>query len=70
MGVVHTDEGWFPATNVRVLTSSLWFDFYIYYGVAPSSVDRRIIDRAATLLSTDDVWNRKDDRNCPKSPQP
>ncbi len=35
--------------------------------VPPSAVDLRILQKAAALLSNDAVWNRADDRRCPRS---
>ncbi|MGB6985402.1 MAG: hypothetical protein WBD74_05410 [Candidatus Aquilonibacter sp.] len=64
-GVLHTDEGWFPATNIRLSSADLRFDLFSYYQVSPSSLDQKIVQRAAVLLSNTTIWNRQDDRKCP-----
>jgi hypothetical protein len=42
------------------------FRFDAAHEVPPNELDRLIVQRAASLLSRDTVWNRKDDRNCPR----
>lgn len=64
-GVLRTDEGWFPAANIRLSSADLRFDLFSYYQVSPSSLDQKIVQRAAALLSNTAVWNRQDDRKCP-----
>jgi hypothetical protein len=64
-GVLHTDEAWFPVTNIRVSDKVLQFEIYTFYQVVPSSLDQRIVERAKTLLATNGTWNRHDNRQCP-----
>jgi hypothetical protein len=64
-GVLRTLYGWFPVTQASATPSSLAFDVDTAHEIAPSDIDEKIIARAAEILSTDAVWNRADNRNCP-----
>jgi hypothetical protein len=35
--------------------------------LAPSELDRKIVQRASAILSSNTVWNRADNRKCPAS---
>lgn len=65
LGVLQSDEGWFPATGIHMSNGNLQFDLFTAFQVAPTSVDQRIVRRAAMLLANTSAWNRSDDRNCP-----
>jgi hypothetical protein len=43
------------------------FDLYAFYQISPSALDRKIVQRAAALLSIAAAWNRADNRECPKN---
>jgi hypothetical protein len=64
-GAIRTQFGWFPVSHFVAATDSLHLDIDSSREVAPSSVDREIVERAAQILSSDRVWNRADDRHCP-----
>ncbi|HEX3809313.1 MAG TPA: hypothetical protein VHW02_06395 [Rhizomicrobium sp.] len=64
-GVLRTEYGWFPASNIAVAPDNLRFDLDGVREVAPSTVDADILRRAAAILSSDAVWNRADNRKCP-----
>jgi hypothetical protein len=66
-GILRTEAGWFPVTNFRALPGKLMFDLYAFYQISPSTLDRRIVQRAAALLSNTATWNRVDNRECPKN---
>jgi hypothetical protein len=57
--------GWFPVTNLAVSPSNLTFDVDTSRDVPPNDVDRAIVVRAQTILSSPAVWNRADNRKCP-----
>ena len=64
-GVLRTEFGWFPVSGYAASAGSLKFAIDAAHEVPPSELDRRIIERANAILSSDAVWNRKDDRRCP-----
>lgn len=64
-GILRTLYGWFPIANMRAASSSLAFDIDAAREAAPSDIDEKIVRRASELLSTDAVWNRADNRDCP-----
>jgi len=63
-GVLRTPYGWFPVSAFARATSTLRFHVDSQE-VAPSSIDRQIVQRAAAILSSAAVWNRMDNRKCP-----
>ena len=66
-GILRTEYyGWFPVTNFS-MSPSLRFVFDNAHEVAPNALDRRIIQRAAAILSSEKVWNRRDNRICPNN---
>ena len=65
-GVLRTIYRWIPVTHFHADAKALRFDFDPAALVEPSALDRDIIRRAAAMLSSDAVWNRNDDRKCPK----
>lgn len=63
-GVLRTEYGWFPVSRFK-LNSTLSFDLDSSHEVKPSNLDFEIVRKAAEILSTDGVWNRDDNRECP-----
>jgi hypothetical protein len=66
-GVLRTIYGWFYATNIAMSAQGLTFDVDSTHEVPPNDLDREIVQRAATMLSSTSVWNRNDNRECPAS---
>ena len=65
-GVLRTIYRWVPVTQFHVDAKVLRFDFDPKALVEPSALDRDIIRRASMTLSSDALWNRQDNRRCPK----
>jgi hypothetical protein len=63
-GVFRTVYGWFYATNIVETPQGLRFDLDTTREVAPNDLDREIVQRAAAILSSEQVWNRNDNRRC------
>lgn len=63
-GVLRTVYGWFYATNIVTTAQGLTFDVDTAHEVEPNDLDREIVQRAAAILSSTSVWNRKDNRQC------
>lgn len=63
-GVLRTTYGWFPVSNFVLSTNTLQFQFDSSHEIPPSELDRKIVQRAAAILSSDAVWNRADNREC------
>ena len=64
-GVIRTYNGWFPVTAYRRSGSSLYFQMDTLNEIPAGALDREILERAAKILSSDSVWNRADNRECP-----
>jgi hypothetical protein len=64
-GVARTYAGWFPITGFSVSDGAIRFQLDGKQEVPPNAVDREILERAATIITSDAVWNRADDRKCP-----
>ena len=64
-GVARTYAGWFPVAAFRVSDGAIQFQLDGKHEVPPNAVDREILDRAASMITSDAVWNRADDRKCP-----
>jgi hypothetical protein len=64
-GILRTEYGWAPITDFTASSATLQFNIYAYYQIAPNALDRKIVQRAAVLLSTEAAWNRADTRKCP-----
>ena len=65
MGVARTYAGWFPISGFRVANGAIQFQLSGKQEVPPNAVDREILERAANIITSDEVWNRADDRECP-----
>jgi hypothetical protein len=63
-GVLRTEYGWFPVSGFSATASELRFQVDASHEVAPSGLDRQIVERAAAILSSDTAWNRADNRRC------
>ena len=64
IGVLRTADGWFHISQFRQSAEAIRFRLDPTEQVAPSGLDRHIIQRAASLLSTEAKWDRADDRLC------
>jgi hypothetical protein len=63
-GVLRTEYGWFAVTHFAS-SPTLSFDLDASHEVKPNALDQKIVREAADLLSTEAVWNRADNRECP-----
>jgi hypothetical protein len=63
-GILRTAIGWFPVSGFSANSLNATFDLDTAHQVAPSALDRRIIERAAVILQNPLVWNRADNRVC------
>ncbi|MHB1206092.1 MAG: DUF6197 family protein [Rhodospirillaceae bacterium] len=63
-GVLRTAYGWLPVTRFKA-APRLSLEVDASHQVAPTSLDRSIVKRAAEILSTAEAWNRADNRKCP-----
>jgi hypothetical protein len=63
-GILRTQYGWAPVTHFTASPATLRFNLYAYYQIAPNELDRQIVQRAAALLSSEQTWNRADNRQC------
>jgi hypothetical protein len=63
-GILRTEYGWAPITAFTASLQTLQFNLYAYYQIAPNALDRKIVQRAAALLSAERAWNREDNRKC------
>lgn len=64
-GILQTVDGWFPVKNYGATEDAISFDADGQGEVPPNRLDLKIIARAKEILSSDAVWNRKDNRKCP-----
>lgn len=55
---------WLPVAAAAIRTNTLAFDLNPGKTVPPSDLDRKIVERAAAILSNEAVWDRADDRKC------
>jgi hypothetical protein len=65
-GVLRTVYGWFAVTQFAS-SRTLSFDLDASHEVRPNALDQKIVRKAAAILSTEAVWNRADNRECPTS---
>lgn len=63
-GVLRTVYGWFAVSSFS-FSRKLTFLLDASHEVKPDSLDRKIVLRAATILSAESAWNRADNRKCP-----
>lgn len=64
-GVMRAYNGWFPVSGFSRRGSAVRFKIDTVQQVAPNALDREILVRAAKIISSDAVWNRADNRQCP-----
>jgi hypothetical protein len=64
-GVIRTYQGWFPVTGFSVDATAMHFQFDGKHQVPPNALDKEILERASTVITSDAVWNRADNRECP-----
>ena len=65
-GVIRTYQGWFPVTGFSVNATAMQFQFDGKHEVPPNALDKEILEHASTVIASDAVWNRADDRKCPR----
>lgn len=63
-GVIRTYNGWFPVTGFTLKDSTLQFRFDHSHEVPANDLDRKILERASAIITSDAVWNRADNRRC------
>jgi hypothetical protein len=63
-GVFRSPLGWFAVSGFVQARDTLKFDLDVTGQVPPNDLDRAVVQRAASILSSDAVWNRADDRVC------
>jgi hypothetical protein len=64
-GLIRTYQGWFPVTGFSNTADTMHFQFDGQHEVPPNAVDREILERASTVITSEAVWNRADNRQCP-----
>jgi hypothetical protein len=64
-GIIRTEFGWYTVSGFAASPAALQFDIDTSHEVAPNELDRQIVQRAATILSSTSTWNRADTRRCP-----
>jgi hypothetical protein len=64
-GVLRTEYGWFPVSGYTSSAASLTFQVDASREVAPSELDRRVVQSADAILASASAWNRADNRRCP-----
>ena len=64
-GVIRTYEGWFPVTGFSATADTIRFQFDGKHEVPANAVDREILERASSVIASEAVWNRADNRQCP-----
>jgi hypothetical protein len=62
----RTAFGWFEITNWSHNEKEITFSMHPDRHVRPSDLDFSIIERAKNILSSVEVWNKEDNRKCPK----
>jgi hypothetical protein len=68
-GIAKTPFGWFSLQSAQRKNELLSLTIVANNQLPPTQDDIRIIQRAAALLSGEEVWNREDNRTCPPNPQ-
>jgi hypothetical protein len=63
-GVLRSQDGWFAVSHFSKSGQVMRFDVDTAREVQPSGLDRDIIKRAASILSSEAAWNRADNRKC------
>jgi hypothetical protein len=68
-GTAKTPFGWFSLQDLRRDRDALELAIAANNQLPPTQDDIEIIDRARALLSSEQSWNRADDRTCPVNPR-
>jgi hypothetical protein len=63
-----TPYGWFALTSAQQSSDTLNLRISANKQLPPTTDDIDIIKRAIALVSSVEVWNKNDDRNCPPNP--
>ena len=64
-GVIRTYNGWYPISGFASTGSTMSFQIDTSAQVPPNAFDVEILKRADKIISSDAVWNRADNRECP-----
>jgi hypothetical protein len=64
-GIIRTEFGWYDVSGFVLSPADLRFQIDTSREIAPNELDRQIVQRAATILSSVSRWNRADTRRCP-----
>jgi len=64
-GVIRTYNGWFGVSGFETHGSTIQFQIDTTKEIPANALDREILARAMTILSSDAVWYRADNRQCP-----
>jgi len=64
-GVARTYAGWFPISHFAETDKGIRFQLSGKKEVPPNAVDREILERAGTIITSESAWNRADNRVCP-----
>ena len=64
-GVMRTYTGWFAVSAFTAGDAELRFQVDTVKEIPASALDRQVLERAATIITSDSVWNRADNRKCP-----
>ncbi len=64
-GVIRTYNGWFPVAGFSVRGAVMHFRIDTLNQIAPNALDRQILQRASSVITSEAVWNRADNRKCP-----
>jgi hypothetical protein len=65
-GALRSEQGWFGVSGFLRSGQAVRFQLDVSREIPPSDLDREIVQRAAGILSSESVWNRADDRECPR----
>jgi hypothetical protein len=68
-GVAKLPYGWFALDSAQQKGDSLTLTISANKQLPPTTDDIKIIQRALALVSSVDVWNKNDNRQCPPNPQ-
>jgi len=64
IGLIRTYTGWFPVSGFTARDKMIQFQIDTAQQVPTSGLDREILKNAATIITSDSVWNRADNRKC------
>jgi hypothetical protein len=66
-GILRTVYEWVPIHDFHGTDQLVEFTIDAAHPVAPTDLDRQIVEHAAAFLSSESVWNRADNRKCAAS---